>query len=423
MAFLPRGRDAQNMMAEMNSYRKIQASGVLRKIMADHFYALDRASRAGWPKVAWCTSMGPAELLLSLGFMVYYPENHGAMLGASRTANDYIPAANAMGYSPDICSYLTSDIGAYLKKRTPLAEAYEGIEAVPRPDVLVVNTQQCRDVQEWFSWYSRELRVPMFGLSGTRNLGEISEDLISGIVRQLKDLVPPLERISGTAFDIDRLRDVVALSRQCTRLWRQIFDAVVHMGPAVILRGSEAAVSYYQVLLREMQDRIARREGAVSGEQFRLYWEGMPIWGRLKDLAEFFIAQKTAVVASTYGHSWVFEGLDPSDPFLSLARATAGLFITRDEAFKEKYIEEMVHTYQADAVLFHDAKTCPNNSNSRYGLPERIRKRLNIPTLTINGDLNDLRCYSDEQTKTAIEAFLEHLRERPSFSPGRRELR
>jgi benzoyl-CoA reductase/2-hydroxyglutaryl-CoA dehydratase subunit BcrC/BadD/HgdB len=115
MAFLPRGRDAQNMMAEMNSYRKIQASGVLRKIMADHFYALDRASRAGWPKVAWCTSMGPAELLLSLGFMVYYPENHGAMLGASRTANDYIPAANAMGYSPDICSYLTSDIGAYLK--------------------------------------------------------------------------------------------------------------------------------------------------------------------------------------------------------------------------------------------------------------------------------------------------------------------
>lgn len=420
-------------MAETNSYKKIQATGYLRKIMADHFYALDRASRAGSPKVAWCTSMGPAELLLSLGFIVYYPENHGAMLGASRTANEYIPTANAIGYSPEICSYLTSDIGAFIKNRTPLSSAYEGIEAVPRPDVLVYNTNQCRDVQEWFSWYSRELQVPSLGLSGTRNIGVITDELLAGIVNQLKNLISPLERISGTTFDIDKLRAVVALSRQCTRLWQQIletnraipapmsfFDAAVHMGPAVILRGSEAAVSYYQVLLREMEDRAARGEGAVSGEQFRLYWEGMPIWGRLKDLAEFFIAQKAAVVASTYCHSWVFEDLDSADPFLSLARSYAGIFIARDETFKEKYIEDMVKLYRLDAVLFHDARTCPNNSNNRYGLPERIRKRLNIPTLTMNGDLNDLRCYSDEQTKTGIEAFLEHLREKSSSRHERR---
>ena len=33
------------------------------------------------------------------------------MLGATRMATDLIPVANAMGYSPDICSYLTADIG------------------------------------------------------------------------------------------------------------------------------------------------------------------------------------------------------------------------------------------------------------------------------------------------------------------------
>jgi hypothetical protein len=27
----------------------------------------------------------------------------------------------------------------------------------------------------------------------------------------------------------------------------------------------------------------------------------------------------------------------------------------------------------------------------------------------INGDLNDLRCYSEEQAKTSIEAFVEQL--------------
>ena len=40
--------------------------------------------------------------------------------GATRMATDAIPLANAQGFSPDICSYLTSDIGSYLKGETPL---------------------------------------------------------------------------------------------------------------------------------------------------------------------------------------------------------------------------------------------------------------------------------------------------------------
>jgi benzoyl-CoA reductase/2-hydroxyglutaryl-CoA dehydratase subunit BcrC/BadD/HgdB len=69
----------------------------------------------------------------------------------------------------------------------------------------------------------------------------------------------------------------------------------------------------------------------------------------------------------------------------------------------------MARKYKTDGILFHDSKTCPNNSNNRYGMPERLERRLNIPTLTINGDLNDLRCYSEEQAKTNIEAFIEQL--------------
>jgi benzoyl-CoA reductase/2-hydroxyglutaryl-CoA dehydratase subunit BcrC/BadD/HgdB len=168
-------------------------------------------------------------------------------------------------------------------------------------------------------------------------------------------------------------------------------------------------VEYYKVLLKELEERVAAKEGAVEGEKFRLYWEGMPIWGKLRDLAEFFISFKTAVIASTYCNSWIFEAFDPKDPFMSIARAYTEIFIVRDEGYKEKYIEEMVHKYRLDGILFHDAKTCPNNSNNRYGMPERLEKKLNIPAITINGDLNDMRCYSEEQAKTNIEAFIEQL--------------
>jgi benzoyl-CoA reductase/2-hydroxyglutaryl-CoA dehydratase subunit BcrC/BadD/HgdB len=402
--------------------KKIQSSKQLRQIMADYFYELDAAAKAGSPKIAWCTSVGPAELLLSLGYLVYYPENHGAVLGSSRMANDYIPVANAIGYSPDICSYLTSDVGAFIKKETPLSKAYEGIEGVPKPDVLVYNTNQCRDVQEWFNWYSRELNVPSIGITTYRNIGDIKEHHLEGIVGQIKDLIPTLEKISGNKFDLDRYKEVLALSKECTELWKQVletntaspapisfFDETIHMGPAVVLRGSQTAIDYYETLLAELKDKVAAKDGAVEEEKFRIYWEGMPIWGKLRPLAEFFIDLKTAVVASTYCNSWIFDAFDPDDPFTSLARAYTEIFIVRDEIFKEKYIENMVGKYKLDGILFHDAKTCPNNSNNRYGMPERLEKKLGIPALTINGDLNDLRCYSEEQAQTNIEAFVEQL--------------
>jgi benzoyl-CoA reductase/2-hydroxyglutaryl-CoA dehydratase subunit BcrC/BadD/HgdB len=68
-------------------------------------------------------------------------------------------------------------------------------------------------------------------------------------------------------------------------------------------------------------------------------------------------------------------------------------------------------SYPFDGVIFHDAKTCPNNSNNRYGMPERLTKKYNMPMLVIHGDLNDLRCYSEEQARTNIEAYIEQLAE------------
>jgi benzoyl-CoA reductase/2-hydroxyglutaryl-CoA dehydratase subunit BcrC/BadD/HgdB len=72
----------------------------------------------------------------------------------------------------------------------------------------------------------------------------------------------------------------------------------------------------------------------------------------------------------------------------------------------------MVDDYDISGIVYHDAKTCPNNSNSRYGMPLRLTKELGIPHVIINGDLNDLRLYSEEQTRTQFEALVEQLEEK-----------
>ena len=110
-------------------------------------------------------------------------------------------------------------------------------------------------------------------------------------------------------------------------------------------------------------------------------------------------------------NSWIFSAFDPDDPFNSMARAYTELFIVRSDEAKEQYVKQMLAFFKADGIIYHDAKTCPNNSNCRYGMPQRLENSTGIPSLIINGDLNDLRLVSDEQTQTNVEAFIEQLDE------------
>ncbi len=402
---------------------EIKASKQLKDLMAKHFFEIDEAARTKNKKVAWCTSVGPAELAMSMGFLVYYPENHGAMIGSTRLAADYIPYAVASGYSPEICSYLTSDIGGYLKGETPLTKAY-GIKSIPKPDVLLYNTNQCRDVFDWFSFYAKEWKIPMMGINTPRQLQSVREDVVKLIAAQAQEMVPGLEQIAGRKFDIDEFREIIRLSRKCSDLWYEVldtaaakpspltfFDACIHMGPAVVMRGRQETIDYYNVLLPELKERIAQGVAAVEGEKHRFWWEGMPVWGKLRGMSELFTRLKTCVAASSYCSSWIFSAFDPKDPFTSMARAYTSLINTQDDNAKEKYIADKIEHFGLDGVIYHDSKTCPNNTFNRYGLAERLSKRTGVPHLVINGDLNDLRCFSEEQTITNVEAFVEQIEE------------
>jgi benzoyl-CoA reductase/2-hydroxyglutaryl-CoA dehydratase subunit BcrC/BadD/HgdB len=330
-----------------------------------------------------------------------------------------MPRAHAVGYSQDICSYLTSDIGSYLAGESPL-RAY-GLQGQPRADVLVFNTNQCRDVRDWFEFFGREWNVPVIGVDSPRMVQNVTPALVDGVAAQIEELVRPLEEVAGTKLDAGRLETAMRHSEESSSLWKacletavhrpspfSFFDGTIHMGPAVVLRGLETAGSSYKVLLAELEERVAGGIGAVEGERYRLYWDGMPVWGKLREHAEMFQELSTCVVASTYCNSWIFD-LDPTDPFRSMARASLELFIARSDGPKEQYIERMIETYDADGVVFHDSRTCPHNSNARYGMPGRLQRRLGVPTVVIEGDQNDLRCYSAEQAKTSIEGFIEQL--------------
>lgn len=394
---------------------RLRSQVALKSILSDYFKGLQSP-------LAWCTSAGPAEILRALGFDVYFPENHGALLGASRTAGKYIPRAHQAGYANEVCSYLTADIGSYLAGDTPLTEAY-GLSGPPKPDLIVFNTNQCREVAEWFGYFGREFNCPVVGIFPPRHLEEVTTADIDNVTRQFEELIKVGEGVIGKPLDYTRLAEVVRLSKAGSDLWKQVlqtahhspspltfWDGTILMAPIVMLRGTQVAVDFYRDLLAELNEFVGKRSATVAGEQVRLFWEGMPIWGRLRALSDILTENQAAVVASTYCNSWIFDDFDPTDPLRSMARAYTQIFINRGEEYKLTVLKQMLKEYKVDGIIFHDAKTCFNNSNCRFGLPGRLTAETDVPTLTIDGDLNDLRFFSDGQAQTRLETFVEQLK-------------
>lgn len=395
---------------------KIKSTELLKKIMGDYFNSFKKEG-----KVAWCTSVGPAELLRSFGFNVYFPENHGALIGATRMATDFIPAAVNEGYSGHVCSYTTADIGSHLCKSSPLTKHY-GLQEVPRPDLIVYNTNQCREVEDWFNFFAKQFNCPIAGIHPPRHMDEVSQDEVALVVKQFKNIIPICESTIGKKFDIDSFRETLRLSKEATLLWQKVlktatatpspfsfFDGTIHMGPIVVLRGAKVAKDYYETLLDELEGYVQNGTGILENEESRIFWDGMPIWGKIRMFSDLFKDNNSTVVASTYCSSWIFDQFDENKPFESSARAYTEIFINRSEKAKMEMLKKWADEYKINGMVFHDSKTCFNNSNARFGLPQRFRDETGINTLVIEGDLCDLRFLSEGQTITKIETFLEQV--------------
>jgi benzoyl-CoA reductase/2-hydroxyglutaryl-CoA dehydratase subunit BcrC/BadD/HgdB len=416
----------EKVMQDKGELVRLQSANDLRRTMDDYLSRLREAAETGNKKIAWCTSVGPAELLYSMGFEVYFPENHGAMLGTGKNADKYITTAVTQGYSPEICSYLTSDIGSFLQNETPLKKS--GFKSVPKPDVLVFNTNQCREVADWFGFYGRHFKIPVLGIHTPLCINELTQEIIKTVFDQYKRIIPELEKVAGQKFNIDSFKHTVGLSHDGCVLWRQVlemarnkpspinfFDSAIHMGPIVVMRGTQYAVDYYKILLSELQERIINKTGAIQEEKYRLYWDGMPLWFKLSSMAKLFARLDTCIVASTYCNSWIFDDLDPADPFESSALAYSKLFIVRSDEVKENVLEKLIKEFSVNGIIFHESKTCSRNSNNRYGLQNRLSRKTGVPFLEINGDLNDPRCYSEEQSVIAVETFISQLSGRMAY--------
>jgi bcr-type benzoyl-CoA reductase subunit B len=374
--------------------------------------------------VAYVNAFTPVELLYAMDVVPIYPENHAVILGARKMSQETAAAAEAMGYSMDLCSYARCDLGAIRTGKSPTM-------GLPRPDLLLVSNSQCHTLTKWFEVLSRMYDAPMVLIDVPQSAsGETDLAAEAYVRRQLEELVPVLEGITGRTLDRVRLDETIRLSQQASDLWTcileagrrrpaplTVFDQFIAMAPIVAQRGTRAAVDFYRMLLAELKGRVERAEGAVDGERFRLFWDNLPIWPELKGISQFLNSRGACLVVSPYTWAWAELAVSSADPFGDWTRQylyQANFHLQRRVDQYVQFAEE----YRLDGFLYHSNRSCKMLSQDIPEVRRSVTAKTGIPGVVLEADHNDPRFYSMAALEAQMQSFLELLEARKTPLDG-----
>lgn len=398
--------------------RKIKSVSRMKEIMTNYYIEAKTAGQTG-KKVAWITSGGPVEFLIAMDVIPVYPENHGAMIGASKMGINLCEKAEEMGYSRDLCSYARSDIACAITNGGPIG-------GLPKPDFLVCCNNICGTVMKWYEVQARQFNVPLFILDTPFIHTKFSDAAKKYVIAQTYEYIEFLEQQTGKKMDYDRMAEVSRLAVKGLKLWQEVldtaahkpapmtaFDAFFHLALIVTLRGTQVAVDYYQQLVDEMKQRIKDGISMVPNEKYRLLWDNLPVWYKTKWLSEKFASHNACLVGDTYTSAWsgVLDLIDENN-FIetgSVAYSSVYINVSIDQMFET--LKKLIKKYDVDGLIMHSNRSCKPYSLGQYDLQKMVMKELKIPTLMLEADMVDERSFSESQIETRIDAFMETLKQ------------
>ena len=397
--------------------RKIKSVKRMKEIMTEYYIEAKTPKEQTGKKIAWITSGGPVEPLIVMDVIPVYPENYGAMIGASKMGTDLCEKAESMGYASDLCSYARADIASATVNGGPIG-------GLPEPDMLICCNNICGTVLKWYEVQARYFNVPLFILDTPVCHTEYSAEIKQYVEKQVTEYIEFLEGVCGKKFDYDKMVEVGELSVRGQELWQEVldttmnrpspmtcFDAFFHLALIVTLRGTQTVVDYYEMLLAEMKQRIKDGISMVTDEKYRLLWDNLPIWYRTRWLSDKFAAHGACLVADTYTSGWCssLKYMDKTDFLGSLAEGYTRIFLNTGTDQMADNILEMAKKYNADGLVIHSNRSCKPYSLGQYDIQKIVQEKMHIPTLVIEADMIDERIFAESQIETRIDAFIEML--------------
>ncbi len=403
------------------------------RVLFDQWYAdLTRAHGTG-EQAAYVFVMGSlVELLRGFDLHVVFPEINSLQMAVKKVSDGYLSQAEDEGFSPDVCGYVKADYALQMRK----GEHPRG--RIPPPAIAVL-TNACNTYLKWAEIWERMYDPPIVTVDVPQSRS--TADSISGsgfaadlryVEHQLRELIETLESVTGKAFDIDRLRDVLRNTNEMGRNYRRalalnaeapaVFDAVMegtmYLGVANALRGTKAGADYFRDLVEELELRRLQGRGSLGDaeERHRLIFVGVPCYPIFSRFHDMFTEWGGAFVSSSY--LWFASGgldldfeYDLDRPIESLAEGVLRSVRRATDAmlFQDRLLLDTIDRFGADGVVYHPVKSCRTVSTGLADSRRVILDQRDVLALYIESDMMDKRVVSEAQLKNRIDAFFEGL--------------
>jgi benzoyl-CoA reductase subunit B len=396
--------------------------------MTDAYYAeLKRAQQEG-RIVAWGVGApGFVPLLRAMDISFLHGEAYSAMVSARKVEGELKEAAAATGYLPEICSYARINLGcAVLAERGIPAGMKRPDLVMPPPRFIVSTSPGCSTETNWVDDLARRFGVPSFDVVIPFVWREAEKERAKTVVaRRLRELVSFIEELTGRAYNWERLQEILSTIRKAALLREEVyqlcrnipapatfFDWAISLAPLNFLAGAAGTVEYFEAMKKELEERVARKEGAVPDEKYRLYWDGIMIWPKVGRLADKFAALGACVVAGRYTHLGFFHdprAIDPERPLESIAAFLIDLHLANNAEWLINRTVEVCQQFSIDGLVVHSVRTCRPFVSFQQVMVEGVRRKAGIPGVIFEADHSDPDFYSEAQLDTKLQALLESI--------------
>jgi benzoyl-CoA reductase/2-hydroxyglutaryl-CoA dehydratase subunit BcrC/BadD/HgdB len=408
----------------MATFQKTTSGKNLSRIIGETYMDLHtRASQGAF--VVWIAINVPAELFMGFDNVVYgVPESHAALNAGKGIGPVQCEKAENIGYSMDLCSYARIDIGSVSDggKDSPTF-------GLPKPHLLVSDTNNCSLLVKWFDVHHREMGVPHFVIDVPFCYEPQKQKDLSYIITQFYDLIKTIENMSGQKFDMEKAKAAVAHTAEGIAQWKKFlsfaehrpsgltaFDSFVQMAPFLIMRGTQGFVDHYKLLAEETAQRVKEGIFPVGDEKYRLFWDNIAPWHQLRDMSATLAAHHANIVGATYtscigtveGSFDLYE-YDGKNPLEYMARTQNCYVCPHGMLLRSRAMDEAIKRLHIDGIVFASNRSCKPYSVTQLDQQRILLEKSGIPSIMIDVDHADVRKYNKEATFTRLEALLETI--------------
>ncbi|HPE03114.1 MAG TPA: benzoyl-CoA reductase subunit B [Thauera sp.] len=407
-----------------------------KEMIAGNYDRLTSTKESGEKVVSTFVPGNLNELIMRFDMVNNLPETNAIQKGMRKVSGGMIMDAEKAGHSEDVCTYVKADIG--MMGRGNIAP---NGKPMPAPDMLLLSYTGCFTFMKWFELLRHEYKCPTVMLQiPYQGDGKITKNMRDFVVKQLKEeVIPMFEKVSGVKFDIDRLREYLKNSAKAedNLVWvlesaknrpspiDAYFGGVYYIGPMfTAFRGTADAVEYYDLVRKEIEQRIREGKGPITPEgdmkeeKYRLVVEGPPNWTSFREFWKLFYDEGAVVVASSYTKvgGLYDQGFrhDPNDPLGTLADYCLGCYTNNNLPQRVELLEKYMNDYQADGLLINSIKSCNSFSAGQLLMMREIEKRTGKPAAFIETDLVDPRYFSHANVKNRLESYFQMVDQKRS---------